>query len=134
MVVEKKRILFIDDEELILETYKWFAEINNYEGIYALSGEEALKVVSGCEKAIDLIVSDVVMGKFSGTEFYAELKNEGYQIPIIYVTGYANLFHEMQDIGTVTVLNKPVRFTELKVIIANYLSYSPSDDDLLKTP
>lgn len=81
------RILYIDDEESILEATKAYLE--------NLDPELKISIVSSAEKALDLIkndqfeviVSDFLMPKINGLKLLQEVKNINSQIPFIIFTG-----------------------------------------------
>lgn len=88
-----KRILLIDDEELITRTLANAFEREGYEVLVAKSGSDAIAIAE--EEDFDLIVSDIRMPGLSGVEAVKEVlqifKNRGAgKIPTIFVTGYAD--------------------------------------------
>ena len=72
----------------------------------------------------DVIVLDVVMPVMDGVEFMQWLGEEGCRARLVVVTGYnphygrlAEKLGQAKGIGSVTVLNKPVRLHQLLVAI-----------------
>lgn len=77
-------LLVEDNEELLQLLTELFSPF--YEVICATNGEEGLKQVY--EHKIDLIISDIMMPKMSGTEMCLQIKNniDYYHIPLILLT------------------------------------------------
>ena len=64
----KKRILFIDDDEMVLQSLKrsLYAMTQEWEMEFVNSGAKALAVMA--EKPIDIIISDMIMPGMDGAE------------------------------------------------------------------
>ena len=61
-----------------------------YTVITAQNGEEAVTLLKERGPEIDLVVTDVVMPKMSGTEVAEWLRREGPEMPILFVSGYVD--------------------------------------------
>ena len=86
MVEGKNRlILIIEDEEDILELLEYTLQKEGYETIGFLNANENVKKVLDEEK-IDLILMDRNLPNIEGTSFIKDLRSNGYQNPVIYVT------------------------------------------------
>ena len=86
MVEGKNRlILIIEDEEDILELLEYTLQKEGYETIGFLNANENVKKVLDEEK-IDLILMDRNLPNIEGTSFIKDLRANGYQNPVIYVT------------------------------------------------
>lgn len=88
-----KKILLIDDEELITRTLALALEKNGYEVLVAKNGSDAIAMAE--EEEFDLILSDIRMPGLNGIETVKQLlhtiKKRGLKkIPAIFVTGYAD--------------------------------------------
>ena len=89
----KKRILVIDDEELLTKTFARLLEKKNYEVSVASRSEEALIMAN--EKNIDLILCDIRMPGKNGVETISEIRASFKQkgrpdVPVIFLTGFAD--------------------------------------------
>ncbi|KKQ81219.1 MAG: Sensor histidine kinase/respose regulator [Candidatus Moranbacteria bacterium GW2011_GWD2_38_7] len=69
---KKKRILFIEDEEIFLEMFGKKLEDEGYELEYAKNGVWGSKLAS--EKEFDLIITDMVMPAMGGDEIIRRIK------------------------------------------------------------
>ncbi len=89
-MTDKKKILFIDDEESTRKAIGMKLEEAGFEVFLAEEGEMGLEMA---EKNLpDLILSDVIMPKMHGIDMLNVLKSEkwGKDIPVIILTNYAD--------------------------------------------
>jgi len=120
------KVLFVDDEQLILNSMKRGLRNSDFDCYYANSGREALKILEKID--IDVLFSDMKMPEMNGLEL---LKNVEERYPDIIkgiISGYAQL---QQLIATVNQTNifkyiaKPFDLNkELIPIIEEALDYS----------
>ena len=88
-----KKILVIDDEELITKTLLKLLSKEGYEATVVRSGKEAMEKVK--EIDFDLIISDVRMPEMDGVETIKKIrsylkKNNKSLPPEVLITGYAD--------------------------------------------
>jgi len=81
-----KRILIVDDEEMIVRTVKAYLDREGFKTYTAADGEEALR--SFDEKGPDLIVLDLMLPKVSGIEVCRTIRTKS-SVPIIMLTAKA---------------------------------------------
>src|SRR5690606_3960238 len=62
--------------------------IRAYRVLEACNGEQALEVAQKHDGSIDLLITDLVMPKLSGTELAAELRKRQANLKVLYVSGY----------------------------------------------
>lgn len=74
---------------------------------------------------VDLIISDYRMPGATGLEFLARLNEEGYDVPLIMVTGYGSIEHAVASIkaGAVDYVTKPVRASQLELVVEQALEF-----------
>ncbi|MDZ7630630.1 MAG: sigma-54 dependent transcriptional regulator [Gemmatimonadaceae bacterium] len=74
---------------------------------------------------IDLIISDYRMPGLTGLEFLQLLQREGYDIPLIMLTGYASIEHAVAAIkaGAIDYITKPVRPQQLELAVEQALEF-----------
>lgn len=116
-------ILYVDDEPsvgLVLEDTLTRA---GHRALGAHNVVEALQILS--RETIDLILSDYRMPGLTGLEFLALLQREGYDIPLIMVTGYASIEHAVSAIkaGAIDYITKPIRTQQLELAVEQALEY-----------
>ena len=78
-----RKILIVDDEADIRDILQFNLENAGFNVEAASSAEEALEMLSGRHS---LILLDVMMGGMSGFQMAEKLRNEGNEIPIIFLT------------------------------------------------
>ncbi len=83
------RILFVDDEQNILNVLRRLFQSGEYEIHTANSGREALKIMQ--EHVFSLIVSDYRMPEMNGIEFLKLAKEKSPNTIRIVLTGYADV-------------------------------------------
>lgn len=88
-----KRILLIDDEELVIKSVERLLAKEGYKVIVCRNGSEAIETVK--KEEIDLIVCDIRMPNLSGVETIKKIReirkqNNKEKIPEILITGYAD--------------------------------------------
>src|ERR671926_490461 len=110
-------ILHCDDEPAVGMIVQDTLERAGHRGIPASSVPEALQVLS--RGGVDLIISDYRMPGLTGLEFLELLSSEGYDIPLIMLTGHASIEHAVASIkaGAVDYITKPVRPTQLELAV-----------------
>jgi len=82
-----KRILVVDDEEMIVRTVKAYLDQEGFKTYTAYDGEEALRAFN--EKGPDLIVLDLMLPKISGLEVTKKIRSTS-TVPIIMLTAKAS--------------------------------------------
>ena len=81
-----KRVLIVDDEEMIVRTVKAYLDREGFKTYTATDGEEALRSFE--EKGPDLIVLDLMLPKLSGLEVTRRIRATS-RVPIIMLTAKA---------------------------------------------
>jgi len=114
-------ILYVDDEPAIGLILEDTLERAGHVTVGAHSVPEALQALS--RGNVDLIISDYRMPGLTGLEFLELLQQEGHDIPLIMLTGYATIEHAVAAIkaGAVDYITKPVRPEQLELAVAQAL-------------
>ena len=84
------------------------------------------KRLACCAKGgVDLIVSDYRMPGVTGLEFLSLLADEGYDVPLIMLTGYGSIEHAVASIkaGAIDYITKPIRPQQLEVAVEHALEF-----------
>jgi PAS domain S-box-containing protein len=86
-----KTLLLVDDDEMVrMSTAEMLADLG-YSVIQASSGIEALDLARARKAAIDMLVTDFLMPGMNGVELAGAFKSIAPQVPVLLVTGYANI-------------------------------------------
>jgi CheY-like chemotaxis protein len=122
----KKRILLIDDEELVIKSVRKLFEKEGFGVLIARNGDEAVGVVK--TEDVDLAVCDVRMPGKGGVETIREIQRErGNQgkppVPFIFLTGYADddLEAREQDLHPAAIVYKPFDAFKLLELIRSVI-------------
>lgn len=118
----RARVLLVDDEDQVRFTTSESLIDLGYEVVPASSAQEALDAVAaGLEP--DLLVTDHLMPGMTGAQLALELRGRIPGLPVLMITGYAQLRPE--EAGDFDVLAKPYRHAELALRIAELLAETP---------
>ena len=121
----RKRILFIDDEELIREIMYDMLTDMNYEVLVEETGEEAVKTFAKRPGAFDLVLTDLMMDDMRGDEIAERVLSIRPDMPVIVMTGTpGNLPPDRaKTLGIFKVLGKPFTRAELRQELREALSH-----------
>jgi response regulator RpfG family c-di-GMP phosphodiesterase len=119
MNIEKKTILYIDDEEINLRLFKATFR-RDYNILVAKTANEGMKLIS--ENSIDLIVTDQRMPEVTGVEFLSMVQKIYPQIPPgrLIISGYSDpedIALAYKEFQLYKFISKPWDQTELQEII-----------------
>lgn len=128
----KSKILIVDDEIKNIRLFKAMLMSESYLTLEALSGEQALEMVSVVSP--DLILLDVMMPGINGFDVCRKLKRaeETKIIPIVMVTALSEKAHRLEalEAGADDFLSKPVDRSELVVRAKSLLRIKTYHDEL----
>lgn len=119
-----KKILVIDDEEILTITFVKLLEAAGYGVLVASRGEDA--VIMAEEDDFDLIISDIRMPGQDGVKTIQQIKNlrGKREMPVIFITGYADesLEKEAARLNPVAYIYKPFDAFKLLDLIKRTVS------------
>lgn len=122
---ERKKILVVDDDKIIVETIVQALEEDEfgYEMISASDGFEAGLQVSHFKP--DLLILDIMMPDINGYEVCQKIKSnpETRNIKIIVLSAYLDdeAFKKMKEFGADACFSKPLPLEQLKFEVARLL-------------
>ncbi len=110
-------ILCLDDEPAIGLILQDTLERAGHQTVSAHNVPQALQALQA--GTVDLIISDYRMPGLTGLEFLALLRQEGYETPLIMLTGYGSIEHAVAAIkaGAIDYITKPVRPEQLELAV-----------------
>lgn len=125
--VGKGRVLFVDDEEIILDLGVRMLERLGYEAVAVGSSRKALQMIGETPGGFDLLITDQTMPEMTGAELTAEVLAISPGIPIILCTGFSESMNEerAKAIGAAGFLMKPVVLNELARAIDQVMKSKP---------
>ena len=83
-------VLFVEDDPAVRQVGVRILTESGYQVIAASSGPEALRLHAAAPRAIDLLVTDVVMPRMSGLELARELRAVRPDLRVLYTSGYTD--------------------------------------------
>jgi DNA-binding response OmpR family regulator len=129
-MLQVRRILVVDDDDLLrLSLVEQLAVHKEFSTLEARNIAEALDAVRA--QTVDLIIMDVGLPDGDGREAVRKLRQEGFQKPIILLTGHDSELDIVSglDSGANDYVNKPFRFAVLLARIRAHLrQYELSED------
>jgi two-component system alkaline phosphatase synthesis response regulator PhoP len=115
------RILVIDDEAHLAEGIRENLEAEGYATEVAHDGEAGLEKIRGAH--YDLVLLDVMMPKMNGLEVCEEIRREGRQVPVLFLTVKGDAADRIRgfEAGGDDYLAKPFHLKELLLRVAAIL-------------
>lgn len=118
------KILVIDDDQLVVRTICIALEKHGYTTKVATDPENAISLAR--DHIFDLIISDIRMPNINGVEAVKRMRSIFDQkirkdVPIIFITGFAELPLELNAKKYGEVILKPFDLDRLLVTIREYL-------------
>ncbi|MDP3480185.1 MAG: PAS domain S-box protein, partial [Desulfoprunum sp.] len=109
MVGGNERILFVDDEEMLVDIGREMLESLGYSVSVTTSSREALETFRAQPTAFDLLITDMTMPGLTGLELAGKVVAIRPDIPIILYTGFCgnNILEQARAIGIRDVVMKP---------------------------
>jgi DNA-binding NtrC family response regulator len=114
-------LLVVDDEKSIRKALTEIIINEGYSCDDASEASEALNLIRS--KNYDCILSDIKMPNMDGMEMLAQLKAEGFDMPIIMISGHGNTEIAVEAVkkGAFDFINKPPDLNRLLITIRNAL-------------
>jgi two-component system, cell cycle sensor histidine kinase and response regulator CckA len=106
-------ILIVDDEAALRHAVSELLRSAGYRVLEADSSLEALETAHAHADRIDVLLTDIVMPGMRGPELARHVTQVHPETQIIYMSGYAENFSEVQPPADSTFLQKPFRFATL---------------------
>jgi PAS domain S-box-containing protein len=121
-----ERLLFVDDEQMLVEVHQEILERLGYNVMAAGSGLEALELFNDDPEIVDLVITDHAMPGMTGIELARKLLKIRPTIPIILCTGLTKttICQEAKDAGISAFVMKPIIMKDLAVLIRDVLKKS----------
>src|SRR5437016_716027 len=114
----RRRIMVIDDEQMIRETLSKFLAYQGHEVTTAASGLEALNLFESGK--FDLVLTDYNMPGMSGDKVAGEIKRRAPREPVIAITGFLEQARQIPVPWFDACIGKPFVLAELRDLIDKY--------------
>jgi len=85
---EKSLILLVDDNQDILYNIKLLLEAKEYRVVTAVSGKQAIDILSNLDELPEIIISDIMMPEIDGYDFFEHVSHNTQwgHIPFLFLT------------------------------------------------
>jgi DNA-binding response OmpR family regulator len=118
-----KRVLIIDDDQAIVNSFSKILKKCNYATDTAATGKEALWKLK--DQKYDIALFDLKLPDMDGTELLSRMEKDTQDTVKIMITGFPSLESGIQSLehGADAYLVKPVQPQELLTVIEDKLSH-----------
>jgi len=118
-----ERILFVDDEEIIISMMQQMLERLGYQVTFCEGAEKALAAFTATPDEYDLVITDLTMPQMTGIELTALVKKIRPDIPVILCSGYSHAVDKStaEDMGFSAFIKKPILRSETAEVIRKVL-------------
>jgi signal transduction histidine kinase/CheY-like chemotaxis protein len=116
-------ILFIDDEESIVNMTEQMLKRLGYKVKTKMNPVEALELFKSKPYRFDLVITDMTMPQMSGVKLYEKLMEIRADIPVIICTGHSALIDKKKSrkLGIAAYVMKPIVLRDIANTIRNVL-------------
>ena len=123
-----RRVLVVDDEELMRGLLKEILTAGGYEVTAASRGKDA--VFMFWKEQFDVVIADIVMPDMDGIEVLLAVKEAKPEIPVIMITGYPSeeTKARLMALGAMAYITKPFDAEALKLTVAEALQLENTSD------
>ena len=125
-----KRILIVDDEEVIRMLYGEELEDEGYDVITTGSGHGLVGLIE--REKPDLIILDIKMAEHDGLDLLQDIRKEFYNVPVILCSAYSSYKGDLKSIAADYYVVKSADLSELKrkitMALEGHLPYESSQE------
>lgn len=122
--VTGKRILLVEDEQVVRETLRLFFSLDAHTVVEANNGAEGLALFRAGQ--FDVVVTDFEMPFVKGNELASRIKQMAPEQPIVMITAYSQRPGPENPVDA--VVTKPFDARSLRNVMAKLLT-APGEDD-----
>ncbi len=122
-------ILVVDDEPNIRRVLEAVLAKDGYTVLTAENGRKGLDVLSS-HRAIDVLISDLIMPDINGVELLAAAKQINPNLPVLMITAHGTIKSavDAMKLGALDYIPKPFDLDEIKLVVKNALDRKKLDD------
>lgn len=117
----RARILCVDDEEVILDSFRKILVLSGYSIDTVETGQEALGLIQ--KNDYDFVFTDLKMPNMSGTDVVKSVKHLRPDVDVVVITGYASVDTAVECMkhGAMDYVEKPFTEEELRIFVKHAL-------------
>jgi len=126
-----KRILIIDDEQIVLEVLCKILQLEGYEVVTAASGDEGIELFG--QKSFDLVITDMVMPGKDGLQTILALRQEDPGLAVVAMSGGGTISKERYlavagYLDGIVTITKPFSLESITKAVAELLSETGEEE------
>ena len=104
----QRTILLVEDEPFVREATCSILQRAGYSVLTAVDARDAMEVYERCHRAVDLVMTDMVLPGRTGKQLGQDLRQQSPEVAILVTSGYAMTEDETEEPGSSTYfLAKP---------------------------
>lgn len=136
LLPESKTLIVVDDVGIVRRAAARMLSAEGYRVFEAASAVEALELLSTARRAVDLVITDVVMPDISGVALVRMIEAEWPATRILFMSAHATEVLVQEGLGQpgVHFLAKPFTREELVAKVGEVLSGPRTDDSAASRP
>lgn len=117
----KRRIMVVDDEEIVCSMAKRTFEHEGYEVAAFTDSKKALEAIKN--EPFDLLITDLKMKEVDGMELLDAAKEKSPDVPVIMLTAFATMDSAVESFRkkAFDYFSKPVKISDLKAAVEQAL-------------
>lgn len=125
----KKKILIVEDDQLLRLGLRVFLENEGYEVVEATSGNKAIEVVE--DHVFHLIITDIMMEDGDGISLLKYLVNQEVTIPVVVLSALGSEHDQLvgYNLNVLDYLIKPINYEILGFKLSKYFAISHTSDE-----
>jgi len=114
------RVVFVDDNLAVRRTIIRVLERGGFV-VVAFDSAQDVAAIEASLASADVLITDVVMPGKSGLDLALELRARGVEVPILFVSGYAEhaLLQRVREIPRSSLLEKPFTLSDVIARLAS---------------
>ncbi|SHJ56755.1 response regulator transcription factor [Desulfofundulus thermosubterraneus] len=128
-------VLIVEDDSNIAELIRLYLEKHGFSSVIATGGMEALKLLSGKDSGIDLVILDLMLPLIDGWEICRWIRQHS-SLPVIILTAKGELQNKLRgfDLGADDYIVKPFDPLELVARVKAVLRRTGNKAERIELP
>ncbi len=118
-----ERVLVVDDEPGVRKLLARILRAQGYDVFETEDGASALALLNSANRQMDLVVTDLVMPKMSGTRLAEEIQTRWPAVKLLFVSGFprGDARQASAHVANVPVLHKPFTSQQIEKTVRDVL-------------
>ena len=128
-------ILYVDDDEAVMDSYKFLLELSGFRVSAYSNPDEAIRAISDEPESFDLIFTDYKMPGMSGLDLARKVRTIRADLPVAVISGFIDeaLLAGADASGVRALVPKPTPIDELCATIQRLIAARSQERPLLES-